>query len=423
MKKRTKYIIGGIIFLIILFFIFGKKGGAKDHVFATIDTVTTQNIIETITASGKIQPEMEVKISPDVSGEIIELHVAEGDSVKSGQLLIVINPDLYEADFARMKGILNQAKANLASSQSREAQSEAQLLQAELNYKRNKALYEKNVISASEWEQISTQYKVAQAEYKAAQESVVAAKYNVISTEAQLNQTSNQLKRTRIVAPMDGIISKLAVEKGERVVGTAQMTGTEMLRVANLDNMEIRVEVNENDIIKVKLGDTAYIEVDSYLNRKFTGVVTQIANSPTTSNSQISTDEVTNFEVRIRILSDSYKDLMELKGQMPFRPGMSASVDIVTSKANNAIAVPTQAVTIRENLEKEDYAGNPFEECVFVLENGKAKRIWVQTGIQNSRYIQIISGLTEGQVIIAGPYSLVSKDLEDGKEIQIKKDK
>lgn len=423
MKKRTKYIIGSVIFLFLLFFIFGKKGGSKDQVFATIDTVTTQNIVETITASGKIQPEIEVKISPDVSGEIIELYVAEGDSVKSGQLLLVINPDLYEADFARMKGILNQAKANLASSQSREAQAEAQLLQAELNYKRNKALYEKNVISASEWEQISTQYKVAQAEYKAAQESVVAAKYNVISTEAQVNQTSNQLKRTRIVAPMDGIISKLAVEKGERVVGTAQMTGTEMLRVANLDNMEIRVEVNENDIIKVKLGDTAYIEVDSYLNRKFTGVVTQIANSPTTSNSQISTDEVTNFEVRIRILSDSYKDLMVQKGQMPFRPGMSASVDIVTSKANNAIAVPTQAVTIRENLEKEDYAGNPFEECVFVLENGKAKRVWVQTGIQNSRYIQIISGLTAGQVIIAGPYSLVSKDLEDGKEIQIKKEK
>ncbi len=421
MKKRTKYIIGGIVILLLLILIFGRKGGSKDQSFATIDTVTTQNIIETITASGKIQPEIEVKISPEVSGEIIELSIAEGDSVKKGQLLLVINPDLYEADFARMKGTLNQAKANLASAQSREAQSEAQLLQAELNYKRNKSLYDKNVISASEWEQISTQYKVAQAEYKAAQESVTAAKYNVISTEAQLNQTSNQLKRTRIIAPMDGIVSKLAVEKGERVVGTAQMTGTEMLRVANLENMEIRVEVNENDIIKVKLGDTAYIEVDSYLNRKFTGIVTQIANSPTTSNTQLSTDEVTNFEVRIRILADSYKDLMSNKGQMPFRPGMSASVDIITQKAYNAIAVPTQAVTIRENKAKEDYAGNPFEECVFVLENGKAKKVWVETGIQNSRFIQILNGLEKGQVIISGPYSLVSKDLEDDKEIQIKK--
>lgn len=423
MKKRTKYIIGGVVLIILLYMGFGSKKGSKNQTFATIDTVKTQNIIETITASGKIQPEIEVKISPDVSGEIIELNIAEGDSVKKGQLLVVINPDLYEADYARMVGILNQAKANLASSQSREAQSEAQLLQADMNYKRNKALFDKNVISNSEWEQIATQYKVAQAEYKAAQESVTAAKYNVISTEAQVNQTSNQLKRTRIVAPMDGVVSKLAVEKGERVVGTAQMTGTELLRVANLENMEIRVEVNENDITKLKLGDTAYIEVDSYLNRKFTGVVTQIANSPTTASSQISTDEVTNFEVRIRILANSYSDLLASKGSMPFRPGMSASVDIITQRANNAIAVPTQAVTIRENAEKEDYSGNPFEECVFVLENGKAKKVWVETGIQNSRFIQIVKGLEAGQLIIAGPYSLVSKELEEGTEIHIKKEK
>ena len=343
----------------------GGKGGSTK---VTTDTVDTRNIIETVSASGKIQPETEVKIASDVSGEIVELYVQEGDSVKRGQLLMEINPDVYKSEYERLVASVSQTKANLASSQARQTQQEAQLMLAENNYNMNKTLHDKKAISETEWNTINTNYKVAQSNLLAAKQEVTAMGYSVQSMNASLKSAQTNLKRTKIYSPMHGIVSKLNVKKGERVVGTATMAGTEMMRIADLNVMEVNVEVNENDIVKVDLGDTALIEVDAYLNRKFEGIVTSIANSPKTSATTISTDEVTNFEVKIRISRNSYEDLLTTKNVSPFRPGMSATVDVITGSFNNAISVPIQSVTAKKDTLAA--AGNDFKEYVFVL-NGK----------------------------------------------------
>jgi HlyD family secretion protein len=412
----------------------------KNEIEVETEKITEKTIIQRVSANGKIQPEVDVKISPDVSGEIIRLAVKEGDEVSKDQLIAVINPDIYQSAYNRAEAGVNNAKANLANSKARLVQAEARWKNAKLNFDRNKNLVETEVISQAEFDAIEAEYEVAKAEVDAARETVLGADYSVRSAAATLNEAQENLRRTTIYAPIDGTIAGLKVEQGERVVGTAQMAGTEMLRVANLNVMEVRVDVNENDIVKVHLGDTAEVEVDAYLGRKFKGVVTEIGNAANVpaGAAQVSTDQVTNFLVKVRLLSESYFDLIdEKKGKLyPFLPGMSATVDIRTAKVENVIAVPVEAVTLRkpksENAEDENLSATEkllsksvvsedAKTCVFILdENGTAKLKFIETGIQDNNYIQVKTGLEVGAEVIKGPFNTVSRKLEGGENVVVK---
>ncbi|MBN2682549.1 MAG: efflux RND transporter periplasmic adaptor subunit [Bacteroidales bacterium] len=407
-KKKNHRLLLYLIGFVVIFIVVGKCSGLfSKEVGLEILTEfpVKRTIVETITASGKIQPQTEVKISPDVSGEIVDLFVVEGQEVKEGDLLLKIRPDTYLSNLDRMMATVNSAK-------SQHEQAKAQLIEKEANYERMKGLYEKGAISKSEFETAESGYKVAKA-------NADAARYSVKSSEASLSEARENLTKTSIYAPMSGVVSVLNVEKGERVVGTMQMAGTEMLRIADLNKMEARVEVNENDIIKVKLNDTAIIEIDAYLGTKFMGVVSSIANSA--NSTQVSTDQATSFDVKIRILPESYAELLKEKPQ-PFRPGMSASVDIQTKTVNNVLSVPIKAVTARpDSLSKEN---NQIEdnteliEVVFVYKNGKVKMQKVITGIMDNNYIEIISGINEEDEIVTDPYDAVSKKLKDNSSVK-----
>ena len=353
------------------------------------EKVERRSIEKTVSTSRKIQPEVEVKISPDVSGEIVELLVKEGDKVEKGELLVKIKPDIYKSILERSKASVNTAKANLAKSK-------AQLTESESNFNRNKRLYNQQAISLSEFEQIEAAYKIAKL-------NVESSEYAVSSAEASLNEAEENLDKTSIYAPVDGTISMLNVELGERVVGTAQMSGTELMRLANLNAMEVAVEVNENDIIRVHLGDTSLIEIDAFLGEEFKGIVTEIANSANVSG--VSADQVTNFEVKIRILDNTN-----------FRPGMTASVEVQTKLVKDVISVPIQAVTTRKDTAKNE--DNKKVECVFLFGNSMANFTIVKTGIQNDKYIEVLEGIADSDVVIVGPYSLVSKTLKDGMKVE-----
>ena len=374
---------------------------------------------------------MEVKISSDVSGEIKELYVKEGDSVIAGKLLARIDPELYQSALERSEATLNNSRANLANSKARQLQSDAKFVELEAQYNRNKKMYEQKLISDAEMETSRSTYSSAKADVEAAKQSVMGAEYTVKSLEASLRESKKNLSRTEIFAPVTGIVSKLNVEKGERVVGTSQMAGTEMMRIANLNNMEVSVDVNENDIVKLSLGDTALIDVDAYTNRKFKGIVTEVANSATTSTATTS-DQVTNFVVKIRILRTSYEDLLKIK-QDVFRPGMSASVEIQTENVRDVIAVPIEAVTIRNKSDldttlvkdKKKVATKSTEikkddeaEVVFVCTNNVLSIKQVKTGIQDDKFIQILSGINEHDEIVIGPYSAISKTLKSGDKVK-----
>ena len=420
MNKKWRIIIAVVAILLIVLVVAKKQGWIgkdKNLLEVEIGKVETKSIVETVTASGKIQPETEVKISSEVSGEIIELPVKEGQHVKEGDLLVRINPDLYESAVTRALASVNSAKSAYASA-------EAQFVEAEKSYERSNKLYKDEVISPSEYDAATRAYKVAEL-------SVESAKYQLKSAEANLDEARKNLKRTTILAPSDGTISMLGVELGERVVGTAQMTGTEMLRVANLEVMEVLVEVNENDIVRVKLGDTANIEVDAYLDEKFKGVVTEIANSANVQGA--SADQVTNFEVKVRILPSSYAELTDGK-KSPFRPGMTATVDIQTKRVSNILAVPIRAVTVRtdtssnaksykrkrdEDDEKKEEDEEEYE-VVFVSSNGQAELRVVKTGVQDDKMIEILSGLTGDEEIVVGPYDVVSKKIKNNSPISAK---
>ena len=417
MSKKTKYFIIGAVVLVILLIalskggVFGEKIKGTDVEIASVDEIT---IVETVSATGKIQPEIEVKISSEVSGEIIELPVKEGQVVKKGDLLVKINPDLYTSGFNRTVSNLSGTKAGLA-------QAEAQLSEAKANYDRNKSLFDKGIISKSEWDKIASSYAVA----KATKQS---AYYNVQSANATVSEAKDNLGRTTIFAPADGTISMLSVELGERVLGTQQMTGTEILRVANLNNMEVEVDVNENDIVKVTVGDSARVEVDAYLKKQFRGTVTSISNS---ASSTLTADQVTNFKVKIRILKESYSDLLEGKPETysPFRPGMTATVDIITKRKENIIAVPISAVVIKTDTTSTKKTENkdlnaPVKsekkyECVFIKDGDLAKLRVIKTGIQDDKNIEVTSGLKKGEVVIVGPYTTVSKDLKSGDKVTV----
>jgi HlyD family secretion protein len=440
-SKRTWMIIGGAVVLIFGGLFLAKKMewiGKVEPTEVEFAKVSRSTIIEKVSASGKIQPEVEVKLSPDVSGEIVSLNVAEGDSVVAGQELLKIRPDNYVSLLARAEAQMNATKANMEQSKAVLAQSEARLSKAKIDYDRNSKLHNDKVISDSDFDQFVSAYTVAKQDLEAAKANVNAANYNVKSSEATLKEAKTNLTKTTIYAPQSGIISKLNVELGERVVGTSQMAGTEMLRIANLNKMEVRVNVNENDITRVSIGDTVLIDVDAFSSseRKFKGVVYEIASSANSSGaSAVSNDAVTEFEVKIRVLRSSYADLIKGKLSYPLKPGMTASVEILTNRQENTLTVPLSSVTTREigavaeGEKKEEDATNATnsndalqakkrkentKEVVFVMEKGKAKMIQVKTGISDFENIEIVSGLKDGQVIIAGPYATVAKKLKEG---------
>jgi len=401
-----RILLPAVILLIILALVGKKAGwfGKELTVKVATEKVAVNPIIEAVTANGKIQPETEVKISPDVSGEIVELNVKEGDFVQKGTLLFKIKPEIYVSARERAAATLNSTKARLA-------QVEAQLIQAELAYNRSKKLFEENTISKADFEQAESQYKMAMAEKQ-------SAEYSVKSSEASLKEANENLVKTTVYSPMTGTISSLLVELGERVVGANMMTGTEVLRVADLNRMEVMVEVNENDIIRVKLGDTAIVEVDAYLDRDFKGIVTEIANSANTLGS--TSDQVTNFKVRILILKESYEDLISEKNPSPFRPGMSASVDIYTSSKSNVLTVPIQAVTTRtDTLSTDPAAKDKIRTLVFLSDGTHALARDVKTGIQDNVNIEILEGLKEGDEVIVQPFSAISKKLSDSTLIEV----
>lgn len=418
-KKSNKliYILLGLIGVIIVFAIIGKSagwiGGAKETE-VEFATVKKTSIVEKVSASGEIQPEIEVKLSPDVAGEIIELNVQEGDSVEMGKLLVKIRPDNFISALERTRANLNQQMANLSQAKAALQRSEAQFTQAELNFNRQKKLYAEKVISDADFETAQANYITAQKDLEAAKQNVIASEFIVKSSQASVNEASENLRLTNVNSPVSGIVSSLKVEKGERVVGTQQMAGTEMMTIADLSQMEVRVDVNENDIVRLSLGDTTLIDVDAYSasGKKFKGVVTSIAN---TANTKASADAVTEFKVKIRILNSSYQDLVQAGNRYPFRPGMTASVEIITQSKDNALSIPLAAVTTRENqLDTLAGGSTKSKELVFVSEDGKAKVRAVKTGISDYENIEILEGLKEGDEIISGPYFVVSKELKEG---------
>ncbi|MCF2500891.1 efflux RND transporter periplasmic adaptor subunit [Dyadobacter chenhuakuii] len=457
-SKRIWWITAGIVALLVAGLFGAKQAGYIGKPKATeveYTNVKKTDIIERVSASGKVQPEVEVKLSPDVSGEIISLNVAEGDSVVKGQLLLKIRPDNYESLMARAQAAVNSSKANYEQTKAMVSQAEARLLQAKANFDRNKKLYNDKVISAADYEQFASTFGVAQQDVESAKANVSAALYNIKSAEASLKDAAENLRKTSIFAPVTGVVSLLNVEAGERVVGTSQMAGTEMMRIANLSNMEVRVNVNENDIVRVALGDTAEIDVDAYSasGRKFRGIVKEIANtaaglasaaSTGSAVSSASADAVTEFEVKVKILNESFADLMVSKSKKsyPFKPGMTASVEIITERKNGVVSVPIAAVTTRnstppvaagarpgeqteqapEENEKKPKKEEAIKEVVFVDVNGKAEMKEVKTGISDFENIEILSGLKPGDTIISGPYIAVSKNLKNGDLVEKKKE-
>ncbi len=436
--KKLYWIIGTCIALLTIVIILKFFKGEEPTQIIT-EKAIKRNIIETVSANGKIQPEAELKITSDVSGEVVEMYVKEGEQVKKGTLLCRIKPDIYESAFDRVNATVNSSKANLKTTMAQLAQAQANLVNAEATFNRNKKLFDQNAISQQDFDISKANYESMKANVAGLTESIKAADFNVKSMEASLKEANSNLDKTFIYAPVDGTVSKLNVEKGERVVGVQGLQGTEILRLANLNEMEASVEVNENDIIRIHKNDTTIIEVDAYLGKKFKGIVTEVANSANTTG--ISIDQVTNFVVKIRILRESYADLITENNPAPFRPGMSASVEIQTMHASNIITIPIPAVTTRssdttktkevnnqeepsivvvdEKEKKINEKKEEIKECVFVNVNGVAKMVFVKTGVQDNDYIEIISGINVGDEVISGPYGAVSKILKNGTKLKV----
>ena len=448
MNKKLLWIIVGLVVVVILLVVLKKAGalGKEEGIKVSAEKAAKRTIIETVTASGKIYPEIEVKVSPDISGEIVELNVQEGDSVQKGQVLAKIYADIYSTTRDQAAAQVNQQEAQTANSSAQLESLKSTLDQAQATYNRQKKLVDEKVISKAEFEQAETSLHTAQANYDAAKESIRMNQASVASARANLSRANKDLGRTTIVSPMNGVISLLDVKKGERVAGNSFNVGTEMMRVADMSVMEVRVDVGENDVPKVVLGDSALIEVDAYNNRKFKGIVTQIASSAkgSATAAAVSTNDVTNYEVRIRLLPSSYQDLIDPKKprHYPFRPGMNASADIQTKRHENALSVPINAVTTREkgsdksvkseksSFDKKDDASSDdnanktantdLEEVAYTLQpDGKVKKVVVRTDIQDINYIEILSGIKEGDQVITGPYSTVSKVLKDGMQVKV----
>ncbi len=460
-QKYWIWLLGGLVIVLIGLAIWKSKSKPKG-IAVTTDKVVRRNISEKVTASGKIFPEKEIKISSDVSGEVVELYIKEGDSVKVGQILARVNPDAYQSALERGSAGVKAAQStagatqtNIQSSIAQMNQIRVQLETARKNLERSKTMLNDGIISKAEYESSETNVKNLESSLASAEAAVEASKkqskasqYHVEDAQAMLKEFKTNLDRTIIKAPANGIISKLNIEKGERVVGTMQMSGTEIMRIADLNAMEVQLEVSENDIVRVSVGDEARIDVDAYPDKRFMGRVTEIANSASNVGlgalGGISNDQVTKFLVKVRIDKESYSDMMKENGTIPFRPGMSATVEIKTNQQDNVLSIPIQAVMAydakaEENkrleklkgekdkaLQKEEKVSlsqNDFHEAVFVKINDTVSRVDVITGIQDENYIEINKGLEENMEIVVGPYSAVSKDLKSGSRVYIKKEK
>lgn len=429
-KKKKIWIIIAILLVVVLIIFAVNKGNTNRGLAVSVEEVKYGDIIETVSANGKIQPAQDVIISPYISGEVVELYVKEGEEVQTGDLLAKIDPEIYVTAYERAEANLNSQQANLANAKARLAQTEASYQNTKISYERNKSLWEQDVISDAEFDGAKANYEVAKAEVEAAKQTVASAQYSIKSAKATLREAKENLTKTTVSSPNSGTVSKLNVEKGERVAGASQFSaGTEIMRIANLQNMEVNVEVNENDIVRVSLFDTCTIEVDAYLNEEFLGVVTEIATSANTVG--VSAEQVTNFDVKIMVLPQSYASLIpeDNPNYSPLRPGMSATVEIRTEYAKDIMLIPISAVTTRadtavtnnrtatendDNDKKKD-----FFEVVFVYDEGFAKMAKVEIGIQDNTNIEIKGGIEDGQEVVTGPYSLVSKSLKDGDELRI----
>lgn len=440
-NKLIYWLIGAVAFL-LLFIIVGKSAGwigKPKEIEVELAKAKRVTIVEKVSASGTVQPVTEVKIAPEVSGEIIELLIVEGDSVVRGKTLVKIRPDTWQSQLERAEAGLSQQRANLEQSKASLSRAQATLIRAEAEFKRNEKLWTEKVISDADWQLATQNFEIAKNDVSSSEQMVEAARYVIRSTEASLREARENFRKTTVVSPMDGVVSKLIVKNGERVVGTATMAGTEMLRIADLHKMEVRVDVNENDIVRVQVGDTALIDVDAYSsqNKEFRGIVTLIAN---TAKDKASTDAITEFEVRILILSSSYQDLVKAGNKFPFRPGMTASVDIMTTTKQNALSVPLASVTTRnpdednkaanneqngpsnnnqnQGNDKKTEKKNEDKTVIFINEKGTAKMVEVKTGISDYDNIEILSGISDSTEVVIGPFLAVSKRLKDGEKIR-----
>ena len=444
MNKKLIWISVSVIAVIALLIGLKKAGviGKEEGTEVTTEKVALRTITESVNASGKVYPEIEVKVSPDISGEIVSLFVEEGDSVKKGQLLAKIYADIYSSQRDQVTASVNQVKAQYENVKANLSGLKTVYENAKATNERYKKLFADKIVSRSEYEQTEQAFRSAESNYNGAKESIKSGEAQIQGVRAQLARAEKDLARTSILAPMDGIVSSMGVKKGERVVGTAQMAGTEMMRVADMKSIEVRVDVGENDITKVKIGDTALVEVDAYNNRKFKGIVYKIANPVSTATSAMaSSTEVANYKVHIRLFTESYQDLIKENAKFPFRPGMSASADIQTKTKVNILSIPLNAVTTRDKSEAKAGANNDkeekkveaapatdkksleaddTEEVVFVLQkDNRVKKVKVKTDIQDLNFIEIIEGIKAGDQVITGPYNTVSKLIKDSSLVKV----
>jgi len=430
MGKTTKYILialGAVIVLLVVLNATGIIGKPKKTQVAT-EKATSRNINESVSASGKIKPHVEVKISPEVSGEVVELPVKEGDVVKKGQLLCKIRPDILKSGYDRTVAAYNTQKASVGNSNQMLKQAEATFENQAAIYKRDQALYNNKVLTAAEFDAAKANYEGAKASLEAARQNVIGSTYGLAQSQASVKEAQDNLAKTTIYAPVDGVISKLSIQLGERVLGTQQFAGTEIMTISDLSQLDVNVDVNENDINRIKLGDSSKIEVDAFYGKTFGGKVIEIGSAANVVGTNA--DQVTNFTVKVRISPESFKDLLlkTAANSIPFRPGLTATVDINTNHTY-ALSVPIQSVTTRQV--KKDSTGvkkdedkskpaivEPAKEYVFVYGAGKVKQVQVTTGIQDDTYIQILSGLKAGDEVVSAPFATISKDLKDKMEVE-----
>lgn len=423
MKKIGWIIIGGLLLIILIFIL--QTLLKDDATEVAVEKVQKRTIIETVTGSGKVQPETEVKITSDVSGEVIDILVKEGEKVQKGQLLCRIKPDIYQSALDRTLAQINSSKAQLEQVKAQLEQAKANFANTQAVYERNKKLYEQKAISLQEYQTSESQYLSALANIKGLEENIKAAEFNIKSLEASYNEAKSNLDKTFIYSPVDATVSKLNIEKGERVQGVSGFQGTEIMRLANLNEMEVKLEISENDIIRIHKNDTALVEIDAYENQTFKGIVTDISNSVSTAT--LSADQLSNYTVKVRLLFDSYKHLISPKNPVPVRPGMSASVEIQTKRAKDVLTIPVQAVTIRNPFAGKDSTSNEKQhtnkksknEYVFVVKKNIATARIVKTGIQDNQYIEIKEGLKENEQVITEPFTAIQQFLRDGQKVKV----
>jgi HlyD family secretion protein len=392
--------------------VFKDKLNGRNATIVVLEEANLRSLTESVTANGKIYPFKEVKLSLELPGEVTDIFVNEGDSVVKGDLLLEIEADNYVSSVSQSNAAYNQAQANLSSAKARKSQADAQFQIIETDYNRKTQLYQKQIISAIEFEASESQYFNALGEKEAAFQAVESSGYQVQSASAGLQQTRDNLSRTKLYAPMSGIVSKLNVEQGEKVVGTAQMAGTELITISDFEEMELKIEVGENEVLQINKGDTALIEVDAYLGEEILGIVSQVAYS---SNALLD-QQVTKFEVKIKLVKTSYAKLTSDESILPFRPGMSATAEIITNKKEDILCTPIQSVTLRDPNEEDNF--DEKIQVVFVFQEGKVIQREVKTGIQDDTYIEILSGVNPGEKVVSAPFKAISKELENDLEVK-----